>query len=431
MEETAQIKDSFRDPAGYIFVKDGVLYRHINPEYQTRYNYLMKSGLYLKLVSEKLLIPHLEITEDIIRPQLIPFISYPYEWCFSQIKDAASITLKIQEIALDFGMTLKDASAYNIQFIDGKPILIDTLSFEIWNKEPWIPYEQFCRHFLCPLVLISYVDSRLNRLMREHIDGIPLNLAIHILSKRGMFDPRLFTHLYLHNLTMSGFKERGKRPTMSLIQLKGFIKNLESTIKSIKWKDAGFWAKYMLETSYTKEAVKSKLNLVEEYSKCMTGMTWDLGSNKGDFSSLFTNTVSIDSSPVCTELDYLRHKGNLPLTIDLTNPSPAIGWNNEERMTLAQRGKPDNILALALIHHLLISNNISFPSMSRFFGSLCKNLIIEFVPAEDRQAKRLLLGRDFTYTMEDFEKAFTNDFRVVRKDKIKDSIRTLYWMAKK
>lgn len=181
MEETAQIKDSFRDPAGYIFVKDGVLYRHINPEYQTRYNYLMKSGLYLKLVSEKLLIPHLEITEDIIRPQLIPFISYPYEWCFSQIKDAASITLKIQEIALDFGMTLKDASAYNIQFIDGKPILIDTLSFEIWNKEPWIPYEQFCRHFLCPLVLISYVDSRLNRLMREHIDGLPLNLAIHIL----------------------------------------------------------------------------------------------------------------------------------------------------------------------------------------------------------------------------------------------------------
>ena len=192
-----KIAGSFRDPSGFLFHLNGLIYRQINIEYKKNYIHLMKSGLYEALMDTKLLIPHEEVNigslasdnaYKIIKPEQVLFISYPYEWCFSQLKDAALTTLKIQKKSLNFGMSLKDCSAYNIQFRKGKPILIDTLSFEEYREgKPWIAYRQFCQHFLAPLALMSYKDIRLNQLLRIYIDGIPLDLAIHLLPFRTRF----------------------------------------------------------------------------------------------------------------------------------------------------------------------------------------------------------------------------------------------------
>jgi len=183
---------SFRDPAGFVFLHEGRLYRQINQAGQEDFERFIESGLYQDLVGQKLLVPHREVkkvtglAEDdqrykIIEPQLVPFNSYPYEWSFSQLKDAARLTLKVQNLALARGMILKDASAYNVQFIGCRPIFIDTLSFKIYKAgDPWDGYKQFCEHFIAPLALASYSSLETLEFLRLFLDGLPLDLATRL-----------------------------------------------------------------------------------------------------------------------------------------------------------------------------------------------------------------------------------------------------------
>jgi hypothetical protein len=198
---------SFRDNRGFVFRADGVVYRQVNVSGRDGYEKLMSSGLYKRLVKDGLMVAHEELSAwkletgawKVIRPDQLDFISYPYEWSFSQLRDAALATLKIQQLALAHGMALRDASAYNIQFVGGKPRLIDTLSFEEYHEgEPWQAYRQFCQHFLAPLALMSYVDLNLSQLMRIHIDGIPLPLASKLLPLKARLKFGLGTHIHLH-----------------------------------------------------------------------------------------------------------------------------------------------------------------------------------------------------------------------------------------
>ena len=198
----ANISGSFRDPSGFLFSQDGLIYRQINNCYKENYDYLINSGLYKDLLNSGLLISHKEVGSayarsndayKIIRPEPLVFISYPYEWCFSQLRDAALLTLKIQKKSLQHGMSLKDCSAYNIQFKKSKPIFIDTLSFEKYEADrPWVAYKQFCQHFLVPLALMVYKDIRLSQLFRIYIDGIPLDLAIKLLPFYSYFNLSFF-----------------------------------------------------------------------------------------------------------------------------------------------------------------------------------------------------------------------------------------------
>jgi len=187
------LSSSFRDPSGFLFTREGVLYRQVDRRHAEHYDLLMSSGLYEALVSEGSLVPHEEVDEApagpgahrVIRPERIPFVSYPYEWCFSQLRDAALVTLEIQRRAMSFGMSLRDATAFNVQFRAGRPIFIDTLSFErLPEGRPWIAYRQFCQHFLAPLALARYRDVRLLQLTRDHLDGVPLDLAAELLPGR-------------------------------------------------------------------------------------------------------------------------------------------------------------------------------------------------------------------------------------------------------
>ncbi len=447
-----RVPGSFRDPSGFLFFsRDGVLYRQVNRVYKPHYDALLSSGLYARLVGEGLLIPHEEtdrpparsdIAYKVLRPERLRFISYPYEWCFGQFKAAALATLTIQQRALEHGLTLKDASAYNIQFRRGRPLLIDTLSFESYREgEPWVAYRQFCQHFLAPLALMAFVDIRLGRLMRLYVDGVPLDLASRLLPWKTRFSS-LQLHLHLHARAQARHAETRVKPTgsVSRLALLGLLDSLRGAVTKLTWSGGTEWGDYYAETSYSEAGARVKEQFVRDYLERAAPQTvWDLGANTGKYSRLAAErafTVAFDVDPGAVERNYRemveqKESDLLPLLLDLANPSPAIGWGNTERRSLIARGPADLVMALALLHHLAISNNVPFPAIAAFFWRLCTWLVIEFVPKEDPQAQRLLVTREdvFTeYTKEKFETAFGRYFEIVANSPIPDSGRVLYLM---
>lgn len=453
-----KLPSSFRDPSGVVFFQDGVIYRQVNTIYKEDYDHLINSGLYDTLAGAGLLIPHEEVDIEyavsdnfykIIKPELIPFISYPYEWVFSQLKDAALTTLKIQKKSLEFGMCLKDCSAYNVQFKKGKPVFIDTLSFEkYYEGQPWVAYRQFCQHFLAPLSLMSYRDIRLNQLFRIYIDGVPLDLASALLPACTHFRFSLLSHIHLHAKSQKHFADKTVSISghkMKQLSLLGLIDNLESAIKKLKWQaQDSEWANYSEDTNYSPDAFQQKKQIVTEFlDKIKPKNVWDIGANVGMFSRVASDkgieTVSFDIDPAAVEKNYLEcNKKNetniLPLLLDLTNPSPSIGWENRERMSLLERGPADTVLALALIHHLAISNNLPLNKIADFFNRICNSLIIEFIPKSDSQVQRLLSTRKDIfpdYTQQIFESEFNRYFTIQHSVKIRDSERTLSLMVKR
>jgi ribosomal protein L11 methylase PrmA len=449
-----RVAGSFRDPSGIVFVRDGHLYRQVNHYYRSNYELLVGSGLSGKLTTAGLLVRHDEVTEPgvseavwkVTRPELIPFISYPYEWSFSQLKDAALATLAIQKASLDHNLSLKDASAYNIQYLRGRPLLIDTLSFEPWVEgKPWVAYRQFCQHFLAPLALMSCTDVRLSQLLRVYIDGIPLDLASALLPGRTKLSPGLATHIHLHAGVQQRYADKPAKPTAAKVSrnaLMGIIQSLESTVAKLSWKPEGTeWADYYNDTNYKDESLEHKKQLVADFlSRVKPVSVWDLGANTGLFSRVAAEqgslTVAFDIDPAAVERNYLDCRAReeeriLPLVVDLANPSPGIGWENEERDSLIKRGPCDTALALALVHHLAIGNNLPLGMIARFLARVCRTLVIEFVPKSDSQVRRLLTSREDIfpgYTQQAFEAEFAARFKTVASAPIRDSERTLYLM---
>ncbi len=463
---------SFRDPDGFIYQQDGVVYRQVQQSYAENWELLNSSGLYQELSSEELLVSHevMPVAADsnldnqpqpfkIIRPLQIPFISYPYEWCFSQLKDAALLTLDIQKRALKRGMSLKDATSYNVQFLNGRPIFIDTLSFERYPQgQPWIAYGQFCRHFLAPLALMSRVDVRLGQLLRVYMDGLPLDLASHLLPTTTRLKPGLLTHIHLHSASehrhshnhdreSSNKKSSGPAPKVSHLGLQAIIDSLESTVKGLEWKPAGTeWSDYYDNTNYSQSAMDGKVQLVTDMLSAITPkptIAWDLGANNGLFSRLASKigmeTVAWDIDPAAVEINYLQIKSTgdkhlLPLIVDLANPSADIGWSLTERKSIISRGPASVALALALIHHLAIGNNVPLVKVAAFFASITEWLIIEFVPRSDSQVQGLLINRKDIfdeYEQATFETKFSKYFELVDIKPVAGSERTLYLMHQK
>ena len=450
---------SFRDPSGIIFEKNDVILRQVNLTYQKQYDFLIKSGLYKKLTERKRLIKHSETQEapftaegayKILLPEQIPFISYPYEWSFSQLKDAALLTLAIHKESLNAGMILKDASAYNIQFLNGQAILIDSLSFDFYKDgDPWVAYGQFCRHFLAPLLLMSKIDIRLNELLRTNIDGIPLDLANVLLHGKGGFFRT--QHISWHTKAIQKHAQDGKSDKpIKVIKIPKFqhialIDSLFRGIKKLSLKNVQTeWGDYYDNTNYVDAATNNKENLTKNYLETLRPKTvWDLGANDGRYSALALDSgasgvVAFDIDPIAVERNYLSVRRNkkamLPLVLDITNPSPGIGFANHERKTITDRQRPDCVMALALIHHLAISNNLPLNMLAKWFADICENLIIEFIPKEDSQVEILLKTREDIfpqYTKEDFERTFVEHFTMERCDAIEGSKRFLYLFTSK
>ena len=456
-----RVGGSFRDPAAFVFTRDGVLYRQVNEPGREAYDALMRSGLYEQLTASGDLICHAdadpaaaadERAYRVIQPERVALISYPYEWCFSQLKDAALLTLRIQRAAMKRGMSLKDATAYNVQFDAGRPVWIDTLSFEPLRADaPWVAYRQFCEFYVAPLALMRYTDVRLHQLLRTFLDGVPVDLASRLLPGRTRLSMGLGVHIHLHAAAGRRAAQRQapagepRQRRMPKHALEGLIDSLERTVKRLTWEPAGtVWGDYYDATNYTEAAFAHKREVVTAaLERLRPALVWDLGANDGTFSRLASDrgilVAAFDVDPAAVEKNYRRmltgqERGMVPLVMDLTNPSPACGWAGQERQSLGERGPADLALALALVHHLAIAHNVPFDHLAAFFASVARALVIEFVPKDDSQVQRMLATREDVfndYSQDAFERAFARRFQIEEATPVVSSRRTLYVMRRR
>lgn len=389
---------------------------------------------------------------ETLRPEPLDFVSHPYEWSFGMLKDAALLTLALAVEALGRGLMLKDASAFNVAFQRGRPVHIDTLSFETSVEgEPWVAYGQFCRHFLAPLALMAKTDPGLLRLLRLDLDGIPLPSASRLLPGRTKFQPGLAIHLHAHAKASATPAKEGpvRKTTLSKTAHLALLDSLKRTVEGLTWEPEGTtWAGYTGDNNYDAQSYEGKKALVDEMLGIAEGLSsrrvcWDLGANTGDFSRLAAGrgfrTIAWDLDPAAVEHNYRRVKAEgetrvLPLLQDFSNPSPDLGWALSEREGLLARADAEAVLALALIHHLRIGNLVPLARVADLFADLAPLAIVEWVPKEDSQVRRLLASREDVFSDYDergFEVAFASRFEIVRKVPITGTVRTLYLLRRR
>lgn len=456
---------SFRDPSGYVFRRDGVLYRAIQPAAAADWVAFEERGLASALIEYGLLVSHVRAGPDlaplpgaafVIQPRELPLISYPYEWAFSQLREAALVTLEVHGRALTYGMRLRDASAYNVQFDRGRPVLIDSLSFEMADwAEPWPAYRQFCQHFLAPLALMAHRDLRCGLMLRDFIDGLPLDLAAGLLPARTRIGG-LLPHLHLHagadrrakQAEIQGASKPAGRPAaarrMTLVRHEALVDSLRRAVEGLRLDPGSHWLSYTRETSYSATGAGSKRQIVERMLATAGGtVVWDLGANVGTYSDLAAGAgrqvIAFDQDPSVVEhhwrnLSPEARESVLPLVMDLTNPSPALGWGHQERRSLLERGPADVAMALALVHHLAIGNNVPLPRIAELLARAGRRLVVEFVPREDPMVRQLLVSRRdifSDYSLPAFRAAFDPLFVTLDEAPVADSLRTLFLMERR
>ena len=450
---------SFRDPSGFIFNDKGIIKRVIKPVYFEVYDELVNSNFFKPLHKNEFLINHeeLERTEDeiIIQPEQIPFITYPYEWSFEQYKEAALLTLKLQKYALSKGFTLKDASMFNITLHKGRPIFIDTLSFDFYKEDsPWRAYKQFIEHFFGPLLLSKFHGVDTLSLMSQYIDGIPVKTIASMLPFKTKLNPLLYSNIHLlakyegkHNEDYKGVAK------VSKLTKKGQLKIIESLydyIRKLEVNEDTEWGDYYKKLNYSDEALISKTKIINKWVEGQQPeRIIDLGGNTGVFvrslNYRFKEALVCDIDSKAVDKNFIEVVSNeeykiTPFVLDLLSPSPAIGFSNNERFSFVQRiqgFKPEVSLALALIHHITLSGNVPFEMSAQFFASFSKHLIIEFPKREDSWVTRLLNSKmefknhfDF-YNIENFRKAYLEYFDIVEEKPVESSERVMFLLKRK
>jgi hypothetical protein len=457
MNDSFPQASSYRDPSGFIFTRNGILFRQINLSFKENFDYFISSGCYSHLAKKGLLIQHADEPGNLtgtpdyyktIRPEQIVHISYPYEWCFDMLKDAALLTLQLVKECLVFGVILKDATPFNIQWHCGWLIFIDTLSFEKYNEEePWIAYRQFCENFLSPLLLMHYSKSPLQQLLLVFPDGIPLAITKSLLPWRSKFSLHTYLHIHLH-AAIAGKKKAAaeKKVKFSKKKLLNIISSLEKLIIGLKLPEQKTtWSDYYDEAGERNDYLEQKQKIIAQWLNETSNIKTaaDLGANEGEFSKLLADkgidTIAADFDHLVISRLYKKiKKGELktitPLILDLSNPSPAIGVNNKERLSFIERTKVDMTLALALIHHLAIGKNIPFSMIAEMFAGVTNYLLVEFIPKEDPKVQTMLLHKKDiykNYNEQEFIKEFEAWFSVTGKKEILGSGRTLFLMRRK
>ena len=444
---TRREDSSFRDPAAFVFSADGVVYRHLQPAYQPAYDHLMSSGLYAALTQKGMLIPHQETSfasegaYKVIQPRQLPFINYPYEWSFGQLKAAALLTLAIQQQAMSFGMTLKDATGFNICFEGGQPIFIDTASFELYDpSKPWSAYRQFCEHFLAPLLLASYKGSALLSLLGQYPDSIPLELAAKLLPKRSNFRLLSLLHIHLQRKVAATGKNADQKSTFTQDKLTRIIDHLHSGISALSnQQETSHWSKYYHETILSDAYLTGKREAVRMMTESLpVSSVLDLGANTGEFSIAFAGqgkrVIAAEADRICVDQIFHTHKQVTAVCVDLMNPSPSIGWMNSERPKFSERATSDLVVALALMHHLCISKNLPFHLLAKGLVELGPWLLIEFVPKSDPKVQLLLSTRTDifdSYTEDNFKSIFSQYYSLMQEVTLPDSDRKLFLFQRK
>ncbi len=397
---------SFRDPAGFLLWRNGELLRCVTDVGKSDMDTLFASGLYAELAGQGLLVPHedlaipLDIDEEVVRcmkPQLLPFISYPYEWSASQLRDAALLTLRVLEISLEYGMILKDASAFNVAFKGCKPIFLDILSFTKRNGDAaWPGYRQFCEHFLLPLLLSRTLGEAAPALLMHWMHGIPLQTGKRMLSWIDRIRPSVAMHIGIHATMASnvGSSRKQTREKRNTGHLKSLVQNLENIVSTTsRYSVSTKWGKYREVQPYTAKDSDRKDAVVRQViNHVEPKMVWDIGCNDGKYSRIAAengaDVIAMDGDAELIGRLYSSEKDKAgskvtPIVLDISKPSPAMGWDNSERRSFVERGKPDLILYLAIIHHIRYEQGIPLKMQLRFLARLAMYVLIEWVPVDD------------------------------------------------
>ena len=456
---------SFRDRANQVYYVDGRVLRGLSETALAHWHALVGQKFFQKMLKKGRVIGTELLAGDdglgatiakdgwsgVLEHRTLPMVTYPYEWTFGMLKDAALLHLDLLEELIENDWILKDATAYNVQWIGPKPTFIDVVSFEPLQKNaPWIGYRQFCMMFLIPLLLKAHRDIDYIPFLRSDLEGISPAEAVKFFSFPGLFKKGVFMHVYLHSkLQVAYSDDQPKKRDVSNKKVKhtkamvlGTIQGLRRLVKRLKLKNQPTtWGDYDQKHSYSDESFEQKQAFVQRHvEKKHWGMIWDIGCNTGTFSKLcspFADSVlSIDGDAMAIEKLYQQQKREeksniLPLIMNLGNLSPNQGWRGQERKALEERGTPDFLLCLALIHHMVISANIPMRDFLAWIRSLDSDVILEFVGPEDEMTQHLLKNRvnQYTdYTEENFDSIASEMFTIVEKMPLKSGRRQIYYL---
>jgi ribosomal protein L11 methylase PrmA len=409
---------SFRDPAGHVHVQNGRILRSVLPPGVAQYRAARESGFLEAATRDGRLIEGREIEPSVLRddepdavyviehPRL-DFISYPYEWSFSGLQAAALLTLDLHLDALQHELTLSDASAYNVQFIGPKPIFIDYLSMIPYQVgQVWLGYRQFCEQFLNPLLLTAKTGVPFQPLYRGTLEGLRSADLAALLPLRSKLDPRIALHVVLQGRmqrTMTAKRtSMAKGIRLSKVALANNLRSVRGWVAKLQPPNSQLtpWENYEQTAHYTPDERATKARFVADVvGGVAPKLLWDLGCNSGEYSELALRSgaravIGFEPDPGALNAAYLRAASKqlnfLPLAVDLTNPSPALGWRQQERLGFAERRNADVVLCLALLHHLVLGRNLPLSQVLEWLTSLAPRGVVEFVPKEDPMAQMLL-----------------------------------------
>jgi ribosomal protein L11 methylase PrmA len=454
---------SYRDPAGHVYEDHQRIYRSISRIGRNQYEAILRQGVVVDSVESGFLISSKELKRNewpsqiedscyVIEHPRIPYISYPYEWSFNQLKSAALHHLDFQLHLFKRKIILRDASAYNVQFIGSKPIFIDLLSLMPYQEGNfWLGYRQFCENFLNPLLLRSILGVAHNDWFRGRMEGITTLDLAQLIPIHKRFSWNIFSHIFLPaRIEKSAIKNqaqaisKAKQVTkISKFAYEGLLYQFRNWIDKLKPRQANktIWADYVDNHSYAENEIAKKKNFVAEFVRVIKPkMLVDLGCNIGDYSLVALKNgahyvVGFDFDQGAVDLAFQRARDTaersfLPLYLDASNPSPCQGWLQSEREGFSKRTKPDALVALAFIHHLAIAKNVPLVQLVQWLVSLSPHGLIEFIPKHDITITKMLELREdifSDYNEDTFENLLKEKTKIVKKEQISKSGRMLYW----
>lgn len=431
------VPGSYRDRSSRVFVSEGRVFRRLTEEGLADWKFVSNRAFFSELMAVGQVIPTRAISlrepslgvlsqgaAAVLEHERVPVISYPFEWSFGMLKDAALLHLEILERSVRDGVMLKDATAYNIQFRNGQPVFIDTGSFlPLVPGEPWSAYRQFCEQFLAPLFLKACRGIEFQPLLRTSLEGIPIPQAAQLLRWRDLWKPGAFLHLWLHAKIEKGARKEN-RSTLNDLKASRFpvemiinnLKSLHRIVERLKWTPPNdLWVEYdSADGPVAKDSAAKEQFVGEVASECRPRLAWDLGCNRGRYSRLVArhadSVVAMDSDHGCVELLYqsLKRDGEtkvLPLLMNIVNATPAQGWRGLERTRIEDRARPDFVLCLGLIHHLVIAANIPLPEVMTWLADFNTAIILEFPTRDDPMVKALLRNKRDQYRDYSLEEA--------------------------
>jgi SAM-dependent methyltransferase len=452
---------SCRDRSSSVLHHDGEIYRILRSPAVPGWTHLRDSQLFARRTADGSLVRTREVNpeevgftspegcEILLHHQRIPFISYPYEWSFSMLKDAARLTLDLLCEALEERLTLRDATPYNVQWQGTRPVFIDIPSFGESRSGVWMGYSQFCQLFLFPLMLQAYRDVDFRPWLRGSLDGIPADQCKAMMSSRDLLKPGVLMHVHLHaSLQARPPAQTGTDLRQEIAEagfheglLKANSRRLRQLVEKLEWRRGRTaWSDYGTGQSYDEEEQARKADFVRAAaSDRARRLVWDLGCNVGFYSRIAAEhadyVVAADADGLTIERLYnsLSREKNLkilPLVINVADPPPALGWRGTERKNLPDRGRPDLVLGLAVLHHICITANIRVPEFLDWVASMGADLVLEFVTRQDPMVEALLLHREDLYSDYDlapFEGALETRFEVLRREEVCPGRRILYY----